>query len=469
MQRRILATGVVLAAMAVAACQAGQPFAGTRMGLGAVLPDSQAPSSLTIQLDKDTLARFTGRTLQSTVADIQYVTVTVSPTGFPDQSKTLQKSQLAGGLGSVTFTNLPAVATTVHISAFDAGSKVIGAGTQNVTVAAGTPTTVNFAIPLNPTYITSTGSINGSISFQDGPTIVGTPPPAAVVKTGTQLQKLSVDTPVAMGFDKVGNAWVLEYTHDKIARFGPGGTPIDTLADPPVAPAAASLPTAIAFDPLGNAWVANYQGGTVSSFSAAGKLLATVPIGLYPSALAFDPTGILWVAAYYGNSVVKLNVATGKPAGVIQAPTNPISIAFDASGTGYVLGMKTQDVTKVSATGTAASKIKVGASPQAMVFDGLGNLWVSNSSDATLSKIGPLGAVVGTYKTGRTPKGLAVDHAGNIWVACGLDNEVQKFTSSGVLVGSYHTGTNPTSVTVDAGGSIWVTNLGDGTVVALAP
>jgi YVTN family beta-propeller protein len=465
---------LVALALAVVGCQAPATFGGVRLGIEAVttgpLATPTGPSSLTVQLDAATLRKLSdgGRTLQALVSDISYVTVTVQPSGFAEVSQVIQKAQLASGNGTATFNNLPAVATVVRISAFDATAKLIGSGTQKVTVVTGTPTSVSFAIPLDPTYIAATGVVNTTISFSDGPVVAG--PPKNATPTGTVLQTLLTDgTPEWIAFDKKGNAWIPSFTSSKIDRFDMAGTPLATVIDGLPPPALPTDPSAVAFDAAGNAWVANYAAGAVASFSSAGKALVTLPIGLYPTALAFDAKGKLWVVNYFGNNVVIIDVVTGKPAGTFKVGTNPIGITFDGSGNAYILGLKSQDVTKVSPLGVPLAKYKTGDAPQGMALDPSGNLWVSNSASNTLMKFDPQGVLTGTFKTGRRPRGVAIDKNGAVWVANNQDSTVTKFTPGGIALGTFAVGAGPRNLAFDSGGTLWVANYDGGSVMMIAP
>jgi sugar lactone lactonase YvrE len=467
--------GLLTLALLMAGCETRAPFGGLRLGIDAVttgpLAQPAGPSSLTVQVDSETLRKLSegGRTLQALVSDINFVTVIVQPVGFAEVSQVILKSQLASGSGAATFNGLPSVATTVRISAFDSNSKLIGSGTQNVTVLSGAPTTVSFAIPLDPTYISAaTGVVNTSVSFTDGPVLTG--PPKNSTLTGTILQTLATDgTPEWIAFDVSGNAWIPNFTASKIDRFDATGTALSTVIDGLPPPAMPSDPAAVAFDAAGNAWVANYAKGSVASFTAAGKPLVTLPIGLYPTALAFDSSGKLWVVNYFGSNVVILDVATGKPAGAFKVGTNPIAITFDAAGNAYILGLKSQDVTKVSPLGIPLAKYKTGDAPQAMAFDPTGNLWVSNSASNNLMKFDPQGTLLGTFKTGRRPRGVAIDSHGAVWVANNQDNSLTKFSPSGVVQGTFVVGNGPRNLAFDSGGTLWVANYDSGTVMKIAP
>ncbi|MDB5099893.1 MAG: repeat containing protein [Cyanobacteria bacterium RYN_339] len=427
---------------------------------------------LTVHIDAETLRELgaSERQLLATVADIAYVTVLIEQAGQPPQSQTILKAALTGGGGSVTFPNLPAVATSVRISAFDANTTLIGSGAQVVNVAAGAPTVINFKVPLDPTYILPIGSISGSIGFVDGPTIVGTPPPGKGTQAGAVVQSLSTPLgPDALGFDKLGNAWIAAFSSDQIYRFDATGQTIDVIKVVPGPTATAARPAAVAFDALGNAWVANYQAGTVTSYGANGKAIATFPVGLYPTALAFDATGSLWVVNYFGDNVTKVNVLTGKLAGVFKTGKSPIAICFGPTGNAYVTCLAAKAVTVLSSNGSPGGSLAVGTEPETAAFDGVGNLWVVNNGSANVTKFDANGALLGTFATGRHPRGLGFDKKGNVWIANGDEGTISRYTLAGVKNGTYTVGKGPRTVQVDKGGNIWVTCFDANIVVKLAP
>jgi streptogramin lyase len=432
--------------------------------------DAVVSPGLTVTVDADTLRALQRRVL-ATVADIQYVTVLVQPQGQPEQTQTLTKAQIVNGQGSVSFPNLPAVPTTVRISAFDANTALIGSGTQTVNVAAGAPTVVAFNIPLDPTYILPVGAIAGNIGFSDGPVINGPPPPGKGTQPGTLLQTLTTRYgPDALAFDPSGNAWIAAFTSDQIYRFDPTGAPIDVIKVVPGPTATAAQPSAIAFDLAGNAWVTNYQAGTVTSYSPAGKALVTFPVGLYPTSLAFDATGNLWVANYFGSNVTKINVLTGKPGGVFKTGKYPISIIFGPTGNAYVTCLGEKQVQILSPAGIPVGSLATGVEPETTAFDPSGNLWVVNNGSGNAMKFDPNGALMATYPTGRHPRGLGFDKKGYAWIANTDAATITRYTLDGKPTPpTYKVGAGPRNVVVDKGGNIWVLNFSGNSVSKLAP
>jgi streptogramin lyase len=467
---RHLGALATMALLALVGCQQADPIGGrASWNVDAVLSPG-----LTVTVDAETLRKLGlgQRELLATVADIAYVTVVVQPQGKPEQTQTLQKAQLVNGQGSVTFPNLPAVPTTVRISAFDATTALIGSGSQTVNVAAGQPTVVAFQVPLDPTYILPIGSITGSIGFTDGKVIQGTPPPNKVTPPGTLLQTLAASlAPAALAFDKAGNAWIAAFGSDQIHRFDPTGTKIDTIKVPIGSSATAARPTAIAFDPTGNAWVASYQAGTVSSISPAGKVLATFPVGLYPTSLAFDATGNLWVANYFGDNVTKINVLTGKPAGLFKTGKNPIAVTIAANGSPWVtcLGAKQVQVLNPT-TGAVQRTLATGLEPETSAFDPSGNFWVVNNGSNNVMKFDTNGTLLGTYPVGRHPRGLGFDKKGYVWIASTDDARISRYDLAGKVQGTPSViPKGARDVVVDNGGNVWVVCYDANSVVKLAP
>lgn len=460
----------------LASCQASFPYSAVRMGLGAFGVETASPS-LTVQLDAHSLAELKSgqRGLQAVVSDISYVVVTVQPTGAPAVSQTITAAALAGGQGSASFNNLPAVATSVLITAYDAGSKPIGHGSQKVNVVAGAPTTISFTIPLDPTYIQATGGITTQIGFTDGPTIAG-PPPVVTTKTGTVLQTVSLITatkgrtaiePVKLAYDASGTLWVVCYS-GKIVRLDPAGNLVDVLNVAGSTPGSTGSPVDLAFSPQGNAFVADYV-DAVQVFSPAGKSLNTLHTQTLNTAVGIDRTGNAWVGLGFTKGIAVLT-PIGLPARPpIQAALHPLQIVFDGAGDAYVLCQQDKKVLKLDPLGNVVQTLTIGGGGHGIALDSTGNLWVTTTSPAVLQKFDAAGGLVGTYKAGRSPWGVAVDQKGDVWVADPPENHVMCFSPLGAPVTTVVVGQAPRAVTVDPTGTVVVANYADSSITKIAP
>jgi YVTN family beta-propeller protein len=446
------------------------------------------PGEVTIGFDLGGLAgRAAQRRLLATVADIDYVIVTITPVSGAEVSQTVPKSALAGGTGSVTFAGLPPVAATATIKAYDGIGNEIGKGTQPITISASAPTVVNFSVTLNPTYLPPTGTVTGNINIVDGPVVVGTPPPGTVFKTGQVIaSNKTINSPEGITFDAAGTAWIPSFKTDTIVA-------LDTrlaikakhlLAVPSVN---ALNPTAIAFDATGGMWVANYAAASLAKVDpATGLITKVLAVGPNPADLAFGPTGTMHVLLHPADSIVRFTTA-GLPAGapivvgppplpVVGQPLPkppfhlPVTMKIAPSGEIWVANLKSDTVSRIGTTGVLAASIPVGDEPEGLAFDAGGNVWVTNNRSGTVMKINPTtNLVVETYPVGQRPRGLAFDKNGSLWVACSEASQVWKLSPAGVVLGKFPVAADPRHVAVDAAGAIWVASHTGNTVQKLAP
>ena len=413
------------------------------------------------------------RRLLATVADIDYVVVTITPASGPEVSQSVLASSLSGGAGTVAFAGLPPGPATATIRAYDAIGNPIGSGTQPIVVDAVVPTTVTFTVTLDPTYLPPTGSVNTDVTFVDGPVIVGTPPPGTDFASGAKVaESKEVITPEGITFDPAGTAWFPAFTADRVVGLDRALLP--KASHRLEVPGADSLlPADIAFDDAGWMWVANYAAGSISQVDPlSGAIVLTIPVGPNPTDIEFF-NGILYVLLYPADVIMSFTTG-GFPAGppiVVNLPPLPVpgkpiakppyhlpvTMKISPAGDIWVANLKSDTVSRISPAGTFEASIPVGDEPEGVAFGADGSVWVTNNRGGTVSKIDPAtNSVVGTYTVGKRPRGLALDKLGNLWIACSEGNEVVRMSPTGVVRGRYPTGRDPRHVAVDAAGAIWV-------------
>jgi DNA-binding beta-propeller fold protein YncE len=130
--------------------------------------------------------------------------------------------------------------------------------------------------------------------------------------------------------DGYGNARVLEYdaAGHKIGEFGKPGQ----------GPGEFHLPHGIAIGPDGNVYVADRENGRVQWFTPEGKQLGEWTLGGRIFSLAFDAKGGLYVGARQKDAatsvdgwLLKVDRATGKILGRVDAPVHSVAVAADGS------------------------------------------------------------------------------------------------------------------------------------------
>ena len=252
-------------------------------------------------------------------------------------------------------------------------------------------------------------------------------------------------------------------------------------------------PTSVSVDSTGQVWVANYF-GVASLFANSGA--PVVPGGFSGYELqesyggAVDAMDRIWVtneenSDYTVNngmgSVTVLNgsgpALPGNSAYVAGGINFPISVAFDRSGTAWIVDYGNSHVTVLNSAGVPQSGVSGYVSdqfafPVAVAVDQGGAGWVANQSGATLTRIAPDGSSFTSYTVGSGPSAVAVDAGGNVWSANYYGDSVGLVSSAGqVLSSGGFTGgglDHPTGLAVDGAGTAWVANYRAPGISALA-
>jgi streptogramin lyase len=234
--------------------------------------------------------------------------------------------------------------------------------------------------------------------------------------------------PVAIAFDKGGNAFVVDGQSSSSAGIWKFPASGNTFGSGSVVVPASSFPGGAqplfggaAFGPDGTLWVTDYSTSDypnllwgvnpgVISDGGGPTPVASTPTDAgdslnYAMDVAFDPNGNLWVLNYSGtaggpSTLVKFKYANGavtqNPQAVIFDPTGAIlnlctGITFDAKGNLWVACQQSKLVAKIdvsSASGVVPLKTSAllttsaFASPTSVTFDNLGRLWVMDGLSA---------------------------------------------------------------------------------------
>ncbi len=225
----------------------------------------------------------------------------------------------------------------------------------------------------------------GSISVLSGagPAL----PEGSVLLTG------GLNFPVAIAFDRSGNAWVVDYGDSHLTVLNASGVPQSGtkgyMSDQLV------FPVAVAADSQGNGWVANQSANTVTRVSEDGSRFTSFAVGPSPSGVAVDAADNVWTANFYGNSVglvsAKAQVVSG--AGFVGGGLNhPAGIAVDGAGTAWVANYRAPGISvlagaRVAEPGSALSGDQGWGSDVHMLeafgiaIDAAGNVWVTSYGD----------------------------------------------------------------------------------------
>lgn len=321
--------------------------------------------------------------------------------------------------------------------------------------------------------------------------------------------------PSKLGFDAVGNLYVLDAGNSAIRKITPAGfvtTLAGGLSGGTNGTGAAATPDfgSMAVDAAGNVHVSDMINGVIRKVSPAGvvTVLASTASFSRPNALAFDAAGNLYVAELPAGGI---NGAIRRmtPAGVISTVYTPraqdtgfmpAGIVVGAGGTVYIADTLARRILQLTPDGALASLAGgssfndvlandgAGASarfatPLALALDASGNLFVADAANSAIRKVTATGNVstLAGKRTGFTdgaatvarfdqPTGIAVDAAGRILVADKENHAIRLISRTGVVTTVAGNGTGgfvngnaaaarflqPTGVTADGAGNIFV-------------
>lgn len=319
----------------------------------------------------------------------------------------------------------------------------------------------------------------------------------------------SLNGPVALTFDRLGNLWVVDSENNRVVEYVPpfrsnmsaslviGQQDFKTNASD-VGPHRLNFPNAVLFDHEGNLWVADYWNNRLLEFQSpfTNGMNASKVIGqpdyssktwhystrrnmfAGPWGMAFDPSDNLWVADYENNRVLEFE--------------RPFTDNMNAS---LVIGEP--DFTTGQCPwydmGYHCEANRIGSAvlwePVGVAFDELGDLWVAEQTGGRVLEFKP------PFRNGMNaslaiesiyPSALTFDSAGNLWVAVqlystaggveGWGGRVFEFAppfsdhmKATIEMGSEYSGDpatllsptlmQPVGMTLDSAGNLWVADF----------
>ena len=225
-------------------------------------------------------------------------------------------------------------------------------------------------------------------------------PQAALLSSG------GLNFPIAVAFDRSGQAWVIDNGDASLTLLDSAGHPLSGANG--YTSTQFAFPVAVAVDAAGAGWVANSSSSTLTRVTADGGSFASYTVGDGPAAVAVDAGNNVWSANYRGDSV-GLVAAGGQVlsnGGFTGGGLNhPTGIAVDGAGTAWIANYR---------------------SPGISVFAGEG----ASVPGAALSAAGGWGADLSLVEA----YGIAVDAAGDVWVSSSGDNRLIKFVGAAAPV-----------------------------------
>jgi sugar lactone lactonase YvrE len=329
-----------------------------------------------------------------------------------------------------------------------------------------------------------------------------------------------------------------------VSECDPDGSTISTAAgggpnNIPALSAGVSSPFSVAIDSSGNLYIAFPQlQHRIFKVDSAGQLTVVAGIGIPgfsgdggpatsarladPSGVALDASGNLYIADSFNNRIRKVNTSGtistvagdgnfgfgGDGAGATGAQlSDPVGVAFDASGNLYIADTENNRIRKVNSSGTISTVAGDGNSgfggdggpatsaqlafPAGVALDASGNLYIADTNNNRVRKVntgGTVSTVVGDGNSGfggdggpatsaqlAFPAGVALDASGNFYIADAFNNRIRKVDSTGIITtvagdgtpgfggdGGPATcallalGTGPAGVALDASGNLYI-------------
>ena len=333
---------------------------------------------------------------------------------------------------------------------------VAGNGSVGYSGDGGQATSASFAYPGKIALDAASGYLyiadtsNLVIRRLDGSGIVTTVAGGSVpLGDGMKANAISLNNPVSVAFDNLGNLYIADTIHDRIRKVDLNGV-ITTLAgngtegfggDLGLATAASlNSPNAIVADGSQNIYIADSGNHRIRRVDAKTGTIATVA----------------------GNGV------EGSSSEGVSAVTSslayPSGIALDGNGNFYIADTLNHRVHKVDATGIittmagngtagfsgdgGAAKAASLFSPTGIILDVTGNLFVVDSANNRVRKVdgnGIITTVAGNGSTGfagdgglataasLAPAAVTVDNLGNLYISDNANQRIRKVSTSGQI------------------------------------
>ncbi len=225
------------------------------------------------------------------------------------------------------------------------------------------------------------------------------------------------------------NLYVANYSAGLVQQVTPGGT-ATTFAS------GLDHPTSVALDASGNLFVGNSANeapaaGSITEFKAGGGT-STFATGVNPTAMAFSG-GNLFETDYSSGKVFEF-APNGTPTTFASGFTDPISLAFDASGNLFVgsgSGNGNGIITKITPGGVQSPFASGLSFPQGLEFDSAGNLYEADNTSSHIFEFTP-GGTKSTFASVTFANQMVFDSSGNMFVTTG-NGLIDKITPGGTV------------------------------------
>lgn len=431
------------------------------------------------------------RRVLATVGDVAEIKVTVREGDATEHHRVLDRQGLEQGRTNATFSGVAPGEVLITMRAFSQANTQIGVVTAPALVKAGSVTTVDMTLQLDPSYIGDGGVPTGT---------TGILVPNVTVVDGVSASPTPTPTPTPSG------------------AASPTPTPVPTATPTPAPPSSYAVvghfsvggaARAVALDASGNAWVAHRAQDAgypaLSQITGSGALLKTINagdgIGLDPSDLAVDSAGNV-VLANEGGSMgdpyrgfVSKFTPSGTQLFAVGVDIGKKKIVLDGAGNTWIINQRaantyqtqqadgstsylpeSHSIIQLSPDGQQIHTFSFTSPVNDVAIDPSGQIWVTHgtTTNGKVTKLSSTGAVLNVYSmpAGIAPQGLAFGPDGYAWIAGaragGMAGELFKMSTSGLIWGNYAVGVGPADVAIHADGSIWVSNSQSGTVSHLA-
>jgi hypothetical protein len=315
---------------------------------------------------------------------------------------------------------------------------------------------------------------DGTVSFYDGTTLLGTAPLAGSPPTATfttaalapgphtitarysgdsnfaasasGVESASAQSVVASGLsylpgvavDGSGDVFIADVGNNRVVEVKPDGTQTTVGSG-------LSYPEGVAVDGSGDVFIADTINNRVVEVHADGNQ-ATVGSGLsYPDGVAVDGSGDVFIADTSNNRVVEVK-PDGTQTTVGSGLNFPIGVAVDGSGDVFIADTDNNRVVEVKPDGTQATVASGLNYPSGVAVDGTGDVFIADHNNNRVVEVKPDGTqtTVGSGLYG--PEGVAVDGWGDVFIADTLNKRVVELTAGVPVTVSQ----DPTSISVSA-------------------
>lgn len=301
----------------------------------------------------------------------------------------------------------------------------------------------------------------------------------------------TLSRPADAAVDSSGNIWVVDRLNNRLVKFNPQGTVLQTIGSLGSANGQLNAPESVAITPQGNLWVTDSGNIRVQEFSPAGAFIAKfgskgTGTGQFsewgPKGIAVDRQGNLWVTDY-SNRAQEFNQFGEAPkvigagqfsqsAGIDVGPEGKIWISDWEANRVRVYNEAGELKTTFGTSGTSNGQF---TRPDALEVDSRGNVWVADETER-IQEFNQAGTYVGQFgSTGSGegqlslswPFGLTSDAKGNLWIADTSNNRVQhweiadyvpsyQFSVGGGGSGAEGDLYRPADAAADSSGNVWV-------------